>query len=79
MPDAAERQVVAVERISFTDALCSLRDTPPNILPSDLVTIAVRPNRSEPVVRKQRPKDDSLMNKKRGELRERLVNQVMAA
>jgi hypothetical protein len=78
MWEAAKRQRVDVERISFIDAarwLASARDDEP--LPV-LVVHPHRPYRYEPRVRKRRPKPYSLMTKPRQELRKFLVNKAVA-
>lgn len=77
MWEAAKRQRVDVERISFIDAarwLASARDDEP--LPV-LVVHPHRPYRYEPRVRKRRPKPYSLMTKPRQELRKSLVNNAV--
>lgn len=74
MGQAARRQQVAIERISFIDALRWLawaHDDEP--LPA-LVINPHRPYRYEPRVRKRRPKPYSLMTKPRKVLRRLLVN-----
>jgi hypothetical protein len=76
MWEAAKRQRVDVERISFIDAtrwLASARDDEP--LPT-LVVNRHRPNRYEPRVRKRRPKPYPLMTKPRPELRNLLANKT---
>jgi hypothetical protein len=74
MWEAAKRQRVDVERMSFIDAarwLASARDDEP--LPA-LVVNPHRPYRYEPRVRKRRPKPYPLMTKPRQTLRKSLVN-----
>ena len=74
MGQAARRQQVAIERISFIDALrwlASAQDDEP--LPA-LVVNPHRPYRFEPRVRKRRPKQYPLMTKPRQALRKSLVN-----
>lgn len=74
MWEAAKRQRVDGERISFIDAarwLASARDDEP--LPA-LVVNPHRPYRYEPRVRKRRPKSYPLMRNTRQELRKSLVN-----
>jgi hypothetical protein len=76
MVQAARRQQVAIERISFIDAmrwLASAQDDEP--LPA-LVVNSHRPNRYEPRVRKRRPKPYPLMTKPRHELCKVLVNKT---
>jgi hypothetical protein len=78
MIQSARRQQVAIERISFIDAMrwlaCAQDDEP---LPT-LVVNPHRPNRFEPRVRKRRPKQYPLMTKPRQALRKSLVNKVDA-
>lgn len=77
MWEAAKRQQVDVERISFMDALrwlASADDGEP--LPS-LVVNPYRPKRYEPRVRKRRPKPYSLMRKPRQQLRKELLSQSL--
>ncbi len=74
MGQAARRQQVAIERISFIDAmrwLAAAQDDEP--LPA-LVVNPHRPYRYEPRVRKRRPKQYPLMTKPRQALRKSLVN-----
>jgi hypothetical protein len=76
MVQAARRQQVAIERISFIDAmrwLASAQDDEP--LPA-LVVNPHRPNRYEPRVQKRRPKPYPLMTKPRPELRKLLANKT---
>ena len=76
MGQAARRQQVGIERISFIDALrwlASAQDDEP--LPA-LVVNPHRPTRYEPRVRKRRPKPYSLMTKPRHVLRKSLVHQT---
>jgi len=76
MSQAARRQQVAIERISFIDAmrwLAAAQDDEP--LPT-LVVNPHRPNRYEPRVRKRRPKPYPLMTKPRHQLRKSLVNKI---
>lgn len=70
--EAAQRQGVELERISFIDALRWLTAAQPH---SELITLIVnphRPNRYEPRVRKRRSKQFGLLNKPRQVLREAL-------
>ena len=79
MVEAARRQVVAVERISFIDATRWLLDAEAG---DDLPRLKVnphRPGRVEPRVRKRRPKQYPLMRTPRSELRKKLLDQVLAA
>jgi hypothetical protein len=78
MMEAAARQGVDVERISFIDALRWLRELKTEALPK-LVVNPARPGRFEPRVRKRRPKEYPLMKKPRSELRKRLIEQGVAA
>ena len=76
MGQAARRQQVCIDRISFIDALrwlASAQDDEP--LPT-LVVNPHRPSRYEPRVRKRRPKQYPLMTKPRQELRNSLVNKT---
>jgi hypothetical protein len=79
MIEAARRQNVAPERISFVDALRWLRDTPAGELLTRLVINPLRPGRIEPRVRKRRPKEYYLMNKPRHKLRKELARKKVAA
>jgi hypothetical protein len=78
MMEAAARQGVDVERISFVDAFRWLRELKTDDLP-ELVVNPARPGRFEPRVRKRRPKEYPLMKKPRSELRKRLIEQGVAA
>jgi len=78
MVEAARRQKVHVERISFIDAFRWLRELKTDDLPR-LKVNPDRPGRYEPRVRKRRPKEYPLMKKPRTELRKRLVEQAVAA
>ncbi len=76
MGQAARRQRVGMERISFIDALrwlASAQDDEP--LPA-LVVNPHRPNRYEPRVRKRRPKQYPLMTKPRQVLRKLLIHKT---
>jgi hypothetical protein len=72
MLEAAERQRVAVSRISFADALKWMRHARAGQRLRDLVVNPVRPNRIEPRCLKRRPKPYDLMNKPRDTLRKLL-------
>jgi hypothetical protein len=77
MWEAAMRQQVDVERISFMDALrwlASADDAEP--IPP-LVVNPHCPNRYEPRVRKRRPKPYSLMRKSRQQLRKELLSKSL--
>jgi hypothetical protein len=69
---AACRQGVHVGRISFVDALRWLQSASPDRALSMLVVNPLRPHRSEPRVRKRRPKQYPLMTKPRRQLKKRL-------
>ena len=75
MGHAARRQHVAIDRISFIDALRWLGTAQEDdeLLPT-LVVNPHRLGRYEPRVRKRRPKPYPLMTKPRRELRKLLVN-----
>ncbi len=76
MGQAAQRQHVALDRISFIDALRWLAAARDNELLITLVVNLPRPYRDEPRVRKRRPKQYPLMQNTRIELRKSLVNNV---
>jgi Transposase DDE domain len=78
MMEAADRQGVDEERISFVDALRWLCEMKTDDLPK-LVVNPDRPGRFEPRVRKRRPKEYPLMKKPRSELRKRLLEKDVAA
>jgi hypothetical protein len=78
MMEAAARQGVDLERISFIDALRWLCEMKTADLP-ELVVNPARPGRFEPRVKKRRPKEYPLMKKPRSELRKRLIEQGVAA
>jgi hypothetical protein len=79
MMEAAKRQKVAVERISFIDALRWLMQAKPGDELPKLVVNPDRPNRVEPRVKKRRPKQFPLMTKPRAELRNALMGQGVSA
>jgi hypothetical protein len=79
MLEAARRQQVPPDRISFIDALRWLRDTPPGTPLDDLVVNRWRPNRLEPRVIKRRMKEYTLMTKPRQTLRKALQRKKDAA
>lgn len=79
MLQAAQRQDVPLERISFIDALRWLRHAQPGQPLRDLEIVPRRPGRHEPRVRKRRPKEYDLMNKPRTERREALTRQRLTA
>ena len=69
MLEAARRQKVAPNRISFADALHWLKHVRPGDQMPLFVVNPLRPGRHEPRVRKRRPKPYSSMTKPRAELR----------
>lgn len=73
--EAAVRQKVAVNRISFIDALRWLKSAQPGDDLTQLAVLPDRPNRYEPRVRKRRPKQYKLMKEPRKQLRQKLVEQ----
>jgi len=79
MLEAARRQKVPLERISFIDALRWLRDAGADTLLTDLVVNPSRPHRLEPRVLKRRLKEYTLMNKPRATLRKALARKKRAA
>lgn len=74
---AAQRQGVPPERISFVDALRWLATAQPGDELPDLVVLPLRPGRVEPRVRKRRPKEFPLMKQPRAELRKALLEQAV--
>ena len=79
MVEAARRQGVDVERISFVDALRWLAQAKPGDDLPELVVNPERPGRYEPRVRKRRPKQYPLMRKPRSVLRKDLLAQEVNA
>ena len=75
MMEAARRQRVDVQRISFVDALRWLVEAKPGEELPKLVVNPDRPGRYEPRVRKRRPKQFTPMNKPRFVLRKDLLGQ----
>lgn len=75
MREAARRQRVQPNRISFVDALRWLRESKPGEELSRLKVNPHRPGRVEPRVKKRRPKKFKLMNKPRAVLRAALLNE----
>jgi hypothetical protein len=73
MVEAARRQGVDVERISFVDALRWLAQAEPGDGLPELVVNPERSGRYEPRVRKRRPKQYPLMKKPRSVLRKALL------
>jgi hypothetical protein len=72
MLEAAARQRVGVDRISFADALRWMRHARPGDTLPPLIVNPPRPHRIEPRCRKRRPKQYDLMNKPRSVLRNAL-------
>lgn len=79
MLEAARRQEVPVDRISFVDALRWLRTAKLGTPLPKLVVNPHRPNRSEPRVIKRRPKPYDLMTKPRDKLRKGLSRKRLRA
>lgn len=77
--EAAQRQGVPPERISFVDALRWLATAQPGDELPELVINPVRPGRVEPRVRKRRPKEFPVMKKPRVVLRQELLGQALGA
>ena len=73
MIQAAQRQDVPVNRISFIDAMRWLDAAQPGDKLGDLVVLTDRPNRYEPRVRKRRPKQYKLMTKPRQLIKKELA------
>ena len=76
MLEAARRQGVEPERISFADALRWLREARRGEAAPRLRVNPLRPGRVEPRVRKRRPKQYNLMNKPRAVLRDALLHNI---
>jgi hypothetical protein len=79
MGEAGRRQRVAVDRISFIDALRWLEEAKPGEAMPRLVVNPSRPDRFEPRVRKRRPKEFPVMKRPRRELRKALADNEVAA
>jgi hypothetical protein len=77
--EAAKRQGVPPERISFIDALRWLATAKPGDELRELVVNPARPGRVEPRVRKRRPKEFPVMKKPRAALRQELLAQSLGA
>jgi hypothetical protein len=75
MLEAAQRQKVPVERISFIDARRWLQHVRPGERLRKLELLPIRPGRHEPRVRKRRPKEYDLMTRPREQLRQALLHQ----
>jgi len=79
MVQAARRQRVVPDRISFVDALRWLQQAAPGEEVPKLRINRERPGRAEPRVRKRRPKQYDLMRKPRAELKKALKPKQRAA
>lgn len=79
MCEAASRQGVPVERISFVDAVRWLAEAVGTDAPLQLRVNPHRPDRAEPRVKKRRAKPYDLMNQPRHVLRKRLLDKANAA
>lgn len=79
MLEAARRQEVSADRISFIDALRWLATARPGEPLPNLVVVPLRPGRLEPRCRKRRPKEYDLMSQPRAELRQALASKQLAA
>jgi Transposase DDE domain len=79
MCQAARRQGVEVDRVSFIDALRWLRGAETGEEMPELVVNPWRPGRYEPRCKKRRPKQYDLMRAPRAELRKRLREKDLAA
>lgn len=77
--EAARRQGVPPERISFVDALRWLATAKPGDALPDLVVNPTRPGRVEPRVRKRRPKEFPVMKKPHAVLQQELLAQALGA
>ena len=78
MLEAARRQGVEPDRISFVDALRWLNHARPGQPLRPLIVHPIR-HRAEPRVRKRRPKPYSLMTRPREELRQAMMGQYLKA
>lgn len=76
---AARRQGEPVDRISFVDALRWLRHADIDRPLPPLIVNPDRPGRSEPRVRKRRPKEFPVMKRPRDQLRKALLRKKVAA
>ena len=79
MGQAAARQGVLADRVSFIDALRWLRGAEEGEEMPELVVNPHRPGRYEPRVRKRRPKQYPVMKRPRAELRKLLREKDLAA
>lgn len=77
MLEAARRQHVPVERISFVDALRWLADAIHGAAELKLHVVPHRPGRAEPRAVKRRPKEYNRLNQPRQTLRKRLMAQTV--
>jgi hypothetical protein len=77
--EAARRQGVSPERISFVDALRWLATAKPGDELPQLIVNPTRPGRVEPRVRKRRPKEFPVMKKPRAALQQELLTQSFGA
>jgi hypothetical protein len=78
MLEAARRQEVPIERISFVDAVRWLAAAVQGHPPLELRIIPLRPGRFEPRAVKRRPKEYDRLNQPRDVLRQRLQKQAAA-
>ena len=79
MLEAGRRQGVPPNRISFVDALRWLSSSPPGTPLPELVVNPYRPGRTEPRCKKRRDKKYPYMKAPRSGLRQRLLQQGVAA
>ena len=79
MWEAARRQEVEVDRISFVDALRWLTSAEAGEPLPELIVNRSRPDRIEPRVRKRRPKEYPLMKEPREKLRKALLSAAVEA
>jgi IS4 transposase len=79
MLEAAHRQKVPIERMSFVDAVRWLAETVSSNAPLELHVNLHRPGRAEPRVKKRGPKQFDLMNQPRHVHRKRLLDKANAA
>ena len=79
MCEAARRQEIAVERISFIDAVRWLADAAHGMTELRLRRVPDRPGRSEPRAVKRRPKEYDRLNRPRDVLRKELLRKKDAA
>jgi hypothetical protein len=79
MGQSAILQHIGVERISFVDALRWLGAPSTGIPLGALIVNPSRPHRTEPRVKKRRPKSFPFMSRPRQELRQQLVEQELRA